>query len=139
MRVMRCFLRPASEACCKITYGGKDHWLKQRQLICAHGRILCVSATRKYPRRSVIANLLGVILTSLEVDVTADVDVRGTLTVDRTVPVCFQTMRCHVTMQAAEGANPRLMEKLLSAAEYRCMTLQTLRSGVSTETLFQGS
>lgn len=87
----------------------------------------------------IIANLLGVILTSLEVDASGDVDARGTLVVDRTVPVGFQTMRCHVTLQAAEGTNPRLMEKLLAAAEYSCVTLQTLRSGVSVETHFQGS
>jgi uncharacterized OsmC-like protein len=73
------------------------------------------------------------------VDVTADVDVRGTLTIDRTVPVGFQTMRCHVTIQAAEGTDPKLMEKLLAASEYSCVILQTLRSGVSVETRFHGS
>lgn len=86
-----------------------------------------------------IASHLGISLTFLEVDVTADVDVRGTLTVDRTVPVGFQTMRCHVTLQAAEGTNPRLMEKLVAAAEYSCVTLQTLRAGVAVETTFSHS
>jgi hypothetical protein len=70
---------------------------------------------------------------TLEVDVCADVDVRGTLVVDRAVPVGFQTMRCQVTIPAAEGTDPGLLEKLLAAAEYSCVNLQTLRSGVVVE------
>lgn len=86
-----------------------------------------------------IAERLGVGLTSLEVDVTADVDVRGTLLVDRTVPVGFQSMRCHVDVQAAAGTDPKLMKKLLAAAEHSCVVLQTLRSGVPVETSFGGA
>lgn len=85
-----------------------------------------------------IADRLGIQLTSLEVNVTADVDVRGTLLVDRTVPVGFQSMQCHVDVQAAEGTNPQLMQKLLAAAEHSCVVLQTLRSGVPVETSFDG-
>jgi len=85
-----------------------------------------------------IAGRLGVELTALEVDVTADVDVRGTLRVDRTVPVGFQAMRCHVDVQAAEGTDPKLMEKLLAAAERSCVVLQTLQSGVPVETSVDG-
>lgn len=104
------------------------------------GDLLCAAlATCLDSTIRIIANLLGVILTTLEVDVSADVDARGTLVVDRAVPVGFQTMRCHVTLQAAEGTEPKLMEKLLTAAEYSCVTLQTLRSGVSVETRFQAS
>ena len=113
--------------------GGYHDGPNPGDLLCA-ALAACLDSTIR-----IIANLLGVILTSLEVDVSADVDARGTLVVDRTVPVGFQTMRCHVTLQAAEGTNPRLMEKLLAAAEYSCVTLQTLRSGVSVETRFQGS
>ncbi len=43
----------------------------------------------------IIADRLGITLTLLEVEVTAEVDVRGTLLVDRNVPVDFQTMRCY--------------------------------------------
>ena len=88
---------------------------------------------------SVFIMASAVILTSLEVDVTAAVDVRGTLTVDRTGPIGFQTIRSHVTMQAAEGTNLSLTRKLLAAAEYSCVTLQTLRSGVTEETNFRYS
>jgi uncharacterized OsmC-like protein len=82
----------------------------------------------------IIANRMGVSLTSLEVEVIADIDVRGTLLVDRSVPVGFQKMQCHVNFQAAEGTDPRLIEKLAAASEHSCIVLQTLRSGVTVET-----
>jgi hypothetical protein len=72
------------------------------------------------------------------VDVTANVDVRGTLVVDRQVPVGFQKMQCRVAIQAAPGTDSKLVEKLLAAAEHSCVNLQTLRSGVAVETSFNG-
>src|SRR5689334_9970228 len=44
----------------------------------------------------IVAGRLGVELLALEVDVTANVDVRGTLVIDRAVPVGFQGMRCAI-------------------------------------------
>ena len=82
----------------------------------------------------IIANRLGITLTSLEVEVTADVDVRGTLLVVRNVPVGFQAIGCHVNVQAKEGTDSKLMERLLAAAEHSCVNLQTMLSGVSIET-----
>lgn len=81
-----------------------------------------------------IAERLGVRLNSLAVNVTARVDVRGTLLVDRAVPVGFQSMRCHIDVQAAEGTDPRALKRLLAAAEQSCVVMQTLRSGVPIET-----
>lgn len=81
-----------------------------------------------------IANRLGITLTRLEVDVTADVDVRGTLLVDRETPVGFQNMQCRVDIQADEGTDPKLVQRLLAAAEHSCVVMQTLRSGVNIET-----
>ncbi len=82
----------------------------------------------------IIANRMGVSLTSLEVEVLSDADVRGTLIVDRKVPVGFQRMRCSVNIQAADDTDPRLVEKLMAASEHSCINLQTLRSGVFIET-----
>jgi len=81
-----------------------------------------------------IAERLGIALTSLEVEVTAEVDVRGTLLVDKDVPVGFQAMTCRVDVQAVPGTDPRLLKKLIAASENSCVVLQTLRSGVSVET-----
>jgi len=84
----------------------------------------------------IIADRLRVPLASLEVDVTAEVDVRGTLAVDRKVPVGFQKMHCRVAVQAGPGADPAMVDRLLAAAEHSCVNLQTLRSGVPVETTF---
>jgi len=81
----------------------------------------------------IIADRLGIKLTFLEVDVEGDVDVRGTLIVNRAVPVGFQNMRCKVEIKTAKETNPNLTRKLLAAAEYSCVNLQTLRSGIPVE------
>lgn len=107
--------------------GGDHDGPNPGDLLCA-ALAACLDSTIR-----IIANRLAITLVSLEVDVTAVVDVRGTLVVDRAVPVGFQTMRCHVNIQAAEGTDPGLVEKLLAAAEYSCVNLQTLRSGVAVE------
>jgi uncharacterized OsmC-like protein len=77
-----------------------------------------------------IANILGIKLTELRVTVTASVDVRGTLLVEKSVPVGFQSIECQVKFQAAEGTEPGLLDKLMSEAERSCIVLQTLREGV---------
>lgn len=98
------------------------------------GDLLCAAlATCLDSTLRIVAERIGVTLKSVAVEVTADVDVRGTLVVDRDVPVGFQSMRCHVDVEAADGTDPRLIQKLLSAAEHSCVNLQTLRSGISVE------
>ena len=99
------------------------------------GDILCAAlATCLDSTIRLIADRLGVTLEALEVEVTADVDVRGTLVVRRDVPVRFQSMQCHVDINPAKGTDPKLVRKLLKGAEYSCVNLQTLRNGVSVET-----
>jgi uncharacterized OsmC-like protein len=102
------------------------------------GDVLCAAlATCLDSTIRIIADRLHITLASLEVDVTAEVDVRGTLVVDRQVPVGFQKMRCRVNLQAAPGTDAKMVERLLAASEYSCVNLQTLRSGVAVETVFQ--
>ena len=93
------------------------------------GDILCAAlAACADSTIRMIANALGVQLASLEVTVEGDVDVRGTLMVERDVPVGFQAMRCDVRMRAAEKTPAELLERLKLAAEHSCVVLQTLRS-----------
>lgn len=82
----------------------------------------------------IIANRLRIPILRLAVEVTAHIDVRGTLMVDRNVPVGFQRMVCDVQIQVAEGTDPSLVDKLIAAAERSCVTLQTLGNGVEIET-----
>ncbi|MCU7946508.1 MAG: OsmC family protein [Candidatus Thiodiazotropha sp. (ex Cardiolucina cf. quadrata)] len=93
------------------------------------GDILCaaLSACQDSTIR-MIANILGVELESLEVSVEADIDVRGTMMVDKQVPVGFQAMHCNVRLHVKQGTDPQLIERLKAAAEYSCVVLQTLRS-----------
>jgi uncharacterized OsmC-like protein len=83
-----------------------------------------------------VANLLGIALESLVVEVTGDVDVRGTLLMDPQVPVGFQGMHCKVRLSAAKGTNPRLLEKLHAASQQSCVVLQTLLHSPRVETMF---
>jgi uncharacterized OsmC-like protein len=93
----------------------------------------CLDATLR-----MIAERLGVPIRSVEVAVDADLDVRGTLLVDRDVPVGFQSMRCHVDLQPCGQSDPAKVRMLLAAAEHSCVVLQTLRKGVPVETRIVG-
>ena len=57
--------------------------------------------------------------------------------VDRDTPVGFQKVQCRGRNKAADGTDPKLLQKLLSASERSCVNLQTLRSGVPIETIVQ--
>lgn len=99
------------------------------------GDILCAAlATCLDSTIRLIANRLGVHLEKLEVDVSANVDLRGTLIVDRDVPVGFQSMECEINIKGEKGTDPSQIKRLLKAAEYSCVVIQTLRSGVPVET-----
>jgi uncharacterized OsmC-like protein len=98
------------------------------------GDLLCAALASCFDSTlRIIADRFQVTLTSLEVDVTGELDVRGTLMVDRQVPVGFRKLRCRVDIQAAPGTDAKAVEKLLAAAEHSCVVLQTLRAGVTVE------
>ncbi len=75
----------------------------------------------------IIANLMNVELDHLEVSVDLAVDVRGTLMIERSVPVGFQSADIEVNM-AAEGASDAQLDMILKAAEKCCVIMQTLRN-----------
>ena len=104
------------------------------------GDILCAAlAACQDSALRVVANLLGVELESVEVEVAGDVDVRGAMAVERDVPVGFQSMRCTARIRVKEGTSPELVDKLRISAERSCVVLQTLRAGVPVETGFEVS
>ena len=81
-----------------------------------------------------IAHRLDIGIETLEVEVSAELDLRGTLLVDRSVPVGLQQVRCCLRLRPAEGTDPAKLQMLLAATEYSCVVLQTLRKGVPVET-----
>jgi uncharacterized OsmC-like protein len=101
------------------------------------GDILCAAlASCFHSTLRLIADRLEIPVAALEVSAHADVDVRGTLLVDRNVPVGFQKIRCQVRVNPGANVPPEKVKILLAAAEHSCVVLQTLRNGVSVKTQF---
>ena len=101
------------------------------------GELLCATlAACQDSTIRMVADLLGVRLMSLEVEVDGRVDLRGTLAIDTSVPVGFQSMSCRTRLRVAAGTDRRLTEVLAAAAERSCVVLDTLRSGVPVESDF---
>jgi uncharacterized OsmC-like protein len=108
---------------------GGNHDLPNPGDLLAAALAACLDSTIR-----MIADRLGVTFEVLEVAVKAELDVRGTLVVDREVPVGFQRMTCSVRVRPTKGTDPKALQKILAAAEYSCVNLQTLRNGVSVKT-----
>lgn len=79
--------------------------------------------------RSVAANL-GLELESVHVEARVHWDFRGTMAVDREVPVGATAVELRTRVRVKEGVDPERARRLLASAERYCSTLQTLRSGV---------
>ena len=72
-------------------------------------------------------------LVSLCVAVRAEIDVRGTLCVDPSVPVGFQKMVITVDVCLGDDIAAQALTMLLAATEHSCVVFQTLRGGVEIE------
>lgn len=83
-----------------------------------------------------VANLLGIQITQLEVRVTATADVRGAMAMDPSVPVGFQAIGCEVRFATKAGTPPELLKKLQMAAERCCVVQQTLKAPPGVQTTF---
>jgi|SRR5579883_37490 len=77
-----------------------------------------------------IADLLGVRILDLRVEVTGEVDVRGALAIDRSVRVGFRSMNCSVQLCVPQNTEPQRLAALRKHSEASCVNLDTLRSGV---------
>lgn len=78
---------------------------------------------------SAVATSLGIALRGGRVVAEGDLDFRGTLGVDRTVPVGFQAIRLFLDPDADATAEQR--EKLIELTRRYCVVYQTLLHGVS--------
>lgn len=81
-----------------------------------------------------IANLLGVALTHLEVEVRGALDVRGCLGADPGVRVGFEALESEVRLRATDGTDARRLQAVVDAAERFCVNLDTLRGGIEVAT-----
>jgi len=104
--------------------GGRHDLPVPGDILCA-ALVACVDTTIR-----ILSNNLGMPLASLEVEVQADCDVRGTLLVDPSVRVGFSTMRVGVTVVPGPGVTSKQVEGLVKMAETCCVVLHTLKNGV---------
>lgn len=100
------------------------------ELLCA-ALAACADASVR-----MIADLLRVQLDELEVEVTGELDVRGTLDVDRSVAVGFQRLAMTIWVRAAPETPQGRIDRLAAAAERACVVLDTLRRGVPVDITF---
>lgn len=77
-----------------------------------------------------VADNLQVTIESLEVVAHGEVDARGCLAMDDSVPVGFETIHLDVHLKVAEDADPTRVALLEELAERLCVTADTLRRGV---------
>ncbi len=125
---MICFGRPEIAATLKFgihsAVGGFHDMPNPGDLLCG-ALAACLDSTIR-----IIADRLGIELDHLLVKVRGEVDVRGTLLVDKSVPVGFQSMHCQVTIKPADHVGESSTRRLLAAAEHSCVNLQSLLGGV---------
>lgn len=110
--------------------GGKHDAPTPGDLLCAALAACQDSSIR------MVANLMGIELVKLEVNVTATADVRGALMMDRRVPVGFQEMTCEVELKVSDSTDPSQLERLRSASKACCVVQQTLKSPPAVVTTF---
>jgi uncharacterized OsmC-like protein len=100
------------------------------ELLCA-ALAACTDGTVR-----MIAERLGIELEQLEVEVSGELDVRGTLALDSSVPVGFERLATAVRVRAAPQTPPARLEQLGAASEQLCVVLDTLRRGVPVDVTF---
>jgi uncharacterized OsmC-like protein len=84
-----------------------------------------------------VAAAMGIEIESLEVEAIGDMDLRGTLGMDRDVPVGFSNIRCETRVAVKDDGRPERAKRLLENAEKYCVVLNTLRKGVRVESTFE--
>lgn len=104
--------------------GGLDDLPNPGHVLCA-ALAACADTTLR-----MVADHLGVRIARLSVHVTGEVDCRGCLAIDPSVPVGFRSIDVTVNMTTADGADAQMVQLLRDTAERLCVVLDTLRRGV---------
>ena len=94
------------------------------------GDLLCASLASCFESTlRMIANRLQITLVKTKVKVTANIDVRGTLMINKDVPVGFQSMNLEIEIRVNNSTKNEMIYKLLKGAERCCIVYQTLKQG----------
>lgn len=102
--------------------GGDHDFPNPGDLLCASLASCFESAIR------LISNKLGVVLIETKIYATAQIDVRGTLMIDKSVPVEFQSMHIDALI-IAKNSDEKLLQKLIEGAKRSCIIYQTIKKG----------
>ncbi len=101
------------------------------------GELLCAAlAACEDGTLRMVADVLGIVIEDLEVEVKGHVDVRASLGMGVDSPVQFQAMECTVHVQVAADTPPARIQRLLVGAERSCINLATLKQGVPVDLTF---
>lgn len=104
--------------------GGDHDYPNPGDILCA-SLAACVESTMR-----MIANRLEIELFETKIEVTANIDVRGTLIIDKSVPVGFQSM--HIAMEiGARNISDKMIHTLVNATKRSCVVYQTLKKGLT--------
>ncbi len=94
------------------------------------GDLLCASLASCFESTiRLIANKLKIELIETKIYTTAQVDVRGTLMIDTSVPVEFQSMHIDAII-IAKNTNEKLLYTLINGAKRSCIVYQTIKKGI---------
>lgn len=94
------------------------------------GDLLCASLASCFESTiRLISNKLRIELIETKIKVIAQIDVRGTLLFDTSVPVEFQTMHIDVLI-VAKNTNEKLLNTLINGAKRSCIIYQTIKKGI---------
>jgi len=94
------------------------------------GDLLCASLASCFESTlRMIANRLQITLEKTKVKATANVDVRGTLMLNKEVPVGFQSMNLEIEIRVNNSTKNEMIYKLLKGTERCCIVYQTLKQG----------
>ena len=103
--------------------GGDHDFPNAGDILCA-ALAICFETTIR-----MISNRLNIELSETRVKASAKVDVRGTLMIDKSVPVGFQSMHLDVVV-VSPTPNQKKMHIVLGAAEKSCIIYQTIKQGI---------
>lgn len=94
------------------------------------GDLLCASLASCFESTiRLISNKLRIELLETKINATAQVDVRGTLMIDKSVPVEFQSMHIDALI-ISKNTNEKLLHKLIEGAKRSCIVYQTIKKGI---------
>ncbi|TDS13571.1 putative OsmC-like protein [Maribacter caenipelagi] len=93
------------------------------------GDLLCASLASCFESTiRLICEKLGIELIETKIRANAQVDVRGTLMIDKSVPVGFQSLHIDALI-IAKNTNEKLLNTLLKGAKHSCIVYQTIKKG----------